>query len=317
MDTVIVPVVKDKKGDLESKDNYRPIALTTVMSKIFEILILNRYRSLFKTTDNQFGFKAGHSTDMCVYTFKQVLEFYKTKSNPMYNCFLDASKAFDRVNHRMLFGKLLGRGVPYVIVRVLCYWYTHQFFFVKWGHIMSDCFNVSCVRQGGILSPILFNVYIDSLSVTLSSLSTGCYINSVCYNHLIYADDTVLLAPSPKALQCLIDACVQFATEHDLVFNTKKTKFMSIKPDNMKNLYIPSFVLGESKIRTVYSETYLGYILNDHVSDDEHIVKEMRNLFARGNMLIRNFIHCTGEVKIALFKTFCSNIYCCPLWYNF
>ena len=92
---------------------------------------------------------------------------------------------------------------------------------------------------------------------------------------------------------------------------------MSIKPDNMKNLYIPSFVLGESKIRTVYSETYLGYILNDHVSDDEHIVKEMRNLFARGNMLIRNFTHCTGEVKIALFKTFCSNIYCCPLWYNF
>ena len=75
MDTIIVPVVKDKKGDLESKDNYRPIALTTVMSKIFEILILNRYESYVTTTDNQFGFKQSHSTDMCVYTFiKQFIE---------------------------------------------------------------------------------------------------------------------------------------------------------------------------------------------------------------------------------------------------
>jgi hypothetical protein len=203
-------------------------------------------------------------------------------------------------------------------VRVLFYWYTNQCFFVKWGSVMSDSFNVSCgVRQGGILSPVLFNVYIDCLSVKLKSMPIGCHINSVCYNHLIYADDTVLLAPSPKALQTLIDTCVAFATDHDLIFNTKKTKFMCIKPDCMKRLYVPKFVLGQSVIRTVSSETYLGYILNNEALDDDHILKEMRNLFARGNMLIRNFRHCSEEVKISLYKTFCSNIYCCPLWYRF
>lgn len=318
MDTIIVPVVKDKKGDLESKDNYRPIALTTVMSKIFEILILNRYENSITTTDHQFGFKQRHSTDMCVYTFKQVIEYYKSKSSPMYICFLDASKAFDRVNHKLLFKKLLDRNVPCLIVRVLLFWYVNQCFFVKWGSVLSQSFSVSRgVRQGGILSPILFNIYIDSLSVKLTSLSVGCHINSVCYNHLIYADDTVLLAPSPKALQYLIDECVTFATEHDLIFNTKKTKLMCIKPEGMKKLYIPDFVLGGSKIRRVQSETYLGYILNEHASDNDHIVKEMRNMYKRGNMLVKNFSHCTEEVKIALFKSFCSSIYCCPLWYNF
>jgi hypothetical protein len=318
MDTIIVPIVKDKKGNLESKDNYRPIALTTVMSKIFEILILNCYQGFLVTTDNQFGFKQYHSTDLCVYTFKQVIEYYKRNSSPMYICFLDASKAFDRVNHKMLFSKLLHRNVPYVIVRVLCFWYANQLFYVKWGHVMSASFNVTCgVRQGGILSPVLFNVYIDSLSVKLRSVSSGCYINSVSYNHLIYADDTVLLAPSPKALQTLINVCINFAKDHDLVFNTKKTKFMYIKSDNLRNLFVPTFYIGETVITMVHDETYLGYILNECFTDDDHMMKEMRNLFARGNMLMRNFSHCSEDVKIALFKTFCSNIYCCALWYNF
>jgi hypothetical protein len=85
----------------------------------------------------------------------------------------------------------------------------------------------------------------------------------------------------------------------------------------MKSLYVPELLLGGSEIRIVHDETYLGFILNDRVSDDDHIIKEMRNLFARGNMLIRNFRQCTHDVKVALFKTFCSNVYCCPLWYNF
>ena len=55
----------------------------------------------------------------------------------------------------------------------------------------------SGVRQGGILSPALFNVYVDGLTEKLCSMPVGCYINDVCYNHLIYVDDTVLLAPSP------------------------------------------------------------------------------------------------------------------------
>ena len=73
MDTIIVPIVEDKKGDLGSKNTFRPIALTTIMSKLFQILILNRYGDLLLSTDNQLGYKKKHATDLCVYTLKQIV----------------------------------------------------------------------------------------------------------------------------------------------------------------------------------------------------------------------------------------------------
>ena len=109
MDTVIVPTVKDKKGDLGSKNNFKPIVLTAIMSKLFEILILNRYGDLLHSTDNQFGYKKKHATDLCVYTLKQVVDYYRSNSSPVYICFLDASKAFDRVNYDILCKKLASR----------------------------------------------------------------------------------------------------------------------------------------------------------------------------------------------------------------
>ena len=80
-------------------DNYRPIAITTVLSKVFEIAILGRYEHFLSTSCNQFGFKPGHSTDMAVYSLKHIVDYYSSQSSPVYICFLDASKAFDRINH--------------------------------------------------------------------------------------------------------------------------------------------------------------------------------------------------------------------------
>ena len=71
------------------------------------------------------------------------------------------------------------------------------------------------------------------------------------------------------------------------------------------------------EIQIVHSETYLRYILNEHASDNDHIVKVMRNMYTRANMLLRNFSHCIEEINIAFLKSFFSNIYCCQLWYNF
>ena len=314
MKTVIVPIIKDAKGDVSSKDNYRPIAITSVLSKIIEILILNRYESLLCTSDNQFGFKNNGSTDMCVFTLKQVIDYYRNNGSPVYLCFLDASKAFDRVHHNLLFDKLRKRNVPHIIVRLLVGWYTSQSFAIRWCNAMSESFTVSNgVRQGSILSPTLFNVYIDCLSKELFNAKFGCVFNGNCFNHLVYADDTVLLAPSPTSLQKLIDICVAFADSHCLVYNKKKTKYMCIKPPNLKRLYIPDVRLYCNTVKLVNDEKYLGYIIENDCYDNAHIKKEMRNTFARGNMLIRNFRHCSDAVKIKLYKTYCSSVYCCAL----
>ena len=89
---------------------------------------------------------------------------------------------------------------------------------------------------------------------------------------------------------------------------------MCVKSSVMKDLYVPTFHLGHLNIKAVEKETYLGYIINADMSDDDHISKEIRNIYARGNMLVRNFKHCTTGVKITLFKTYCSSLYCCLMW---
>jgi hypothetical protein len=178
MDTLIILLVKNKKGNLSDKDNYRPLAITCIASKLLELLILNRYNNVLVTSDNQFGFKRNHSTDMCVFSLKQIIEYYVSLSSPVYVCFLDASKAFDKVNHWTLFMKLLDRKMPLIIVRLLLVWYRSQNFIIQWGNNLSDPFKVcNGVRQGGILSPFLFNLYIDKLSTLLSNLPIGCNLN--------------------------------------------------------------------------------------------------------------------------------------------
>ena len=78
MQSVIIPIVKNKKGDITNMDNYRPIAITTVLSKILELIILSKFRHLLLTKDNQFGFKQKHGTDMCIFALQQIVDYYQS-----------------------------------------------------------------------------------------------------------------------------------------------------------------------------------------------------------------------------------------------
>ena len=133
MKTAIVPIIKNKTGDTSDKNNYRPIALVTAYSKIFELCILSIIENYICTHDHQFGFKKQHATDMCIYTVKSVIKCYTRQSSPVYTCFLDASKAFDRISHWTLFKKLIACYTPVLIVRILMFWYQRQSICVKWG----------------------------------------------------------------------------------------------------------------------------------------------------------------------------------------
>ena len=85
-------------------------------------------------------------------------------------------------------------------------------------------FNVSNgVRQGGILSPYLFIVYIDDLSNMLNSAGIGCHIHNCCINHVFYADDICVIAPSPSGLQGLLNICAKFGLETDVEYNPIKS----------------------------------------------------------------------------------------------
>ena len=96
------------------------------MSNIFESLILLRCEQFLTTADNQFDFKSGHNTDFCIYTLKEFIEYYKQRNTTIFVTFLDASKAFERIDHWLLFKRLIDKHIPLFIIRLLVCWYFTQ-----------------------------------------------------------------------------------------------------------------------------------------------------------------------------------------------
>ena len=146
MRTIVIPLVKIKSGDMSDVNKYRPIVLVIVAFKIFENILLELMESYLDTTDNQFGFKNGHSAGHTNDALKFCIQYYRSYNSPVYTYFLDASKAFDKVNHWILFRKFLNRDMPVLLIRILLYWYRNQMFCVEWGSTTSGFFNVKYVK---------------------------------------------------------------------------------------------------------------------------------------------------------------------------
>ena len=110
-----------------------------------------------------------------------------------------------------MFTKLLDKGLPAVVVRALISVYEQQFAWVRWGKARSEMFPVvNGTRQGSVLSPAIFAIYMDEILANLRKLGVGCYIGEVFMGAMGYADDLVLLAPSRTAMQMMLQACEEF-----------------------------------------------------------------------------------------------------------
>ena len=157
----------------------------------------------------------------------------------------------------------------------------------------------------------------DDLSCMLNNLNIGCNLNDTNVNHMFYADDTVLLATCPTALQSLIDICSKYVNDHELIYNAKKTKCMVFKPKKLKDLYCPKMILNNCSLDYTDSAKYLGCILSSDFTDDADIGRLIRSVYARGNTLISKFRSCSISVKCKLFKSHCSSFYGSNVWCSF
>ena len=197
-------------------------------------------------------------------------------------------------------------------------WFITQKFTVKWGSCYSDSFYcTNGVRQGGILSPFLFNLYVDDLSARLRSVKCGCYVNNECMNHLFYADDAVLLAPTAGALQVLINICENFAYDNDVTYNFKKSFCTAFMPNILNKLHVPTLYLGSDVLKFISEHKYLGVIISADCSDDADIRRVVKTLYSSGNLLVKYFSSCSTLVKVQLFKSYCYSLYSIYLWNNF
>ena len=209
---------------------------------------------------------------------------------------------------------MIKRNVPLVIVRIIAFWYQTQTMCVKWGKVDSEYFNVSNgVRQGGILSPKLFAIYVDDLSHELTLCKSGCYIDDQCMNHVMYEDDICLMAPSAVGLQKMLDVCFDFSLRNDIMFNPVKSVCVTFKPKNSK-LPCPSVRLDSNTLEYISQTKYLGFMFNTNAQDDEDMLRQMRTLYIRSIKLLRTFHYCSTDVKLELFKSYCTSFYCCYLW---
>ena len=104
---------------------------------------------------------------------------------------------------------------------------------------------------------------------------------------------------------------------HDIVFNTKKTVCMYIKSKKLKLHTVPNIYLNHNVLEYATSYKYLGCTITDTLNDHIDIQRTIRGIYARSNMLIRKYSHCSSHVKRLLFKTYCKNVYCTQLWWSY
>jgi len=317
--STIIPIPKGNNVDKADSSNFRGIALSSLYGKVFDNIVLHRYSEMLVSSELQFGFKAKSSTNLCSMVMKESIAYYVNNNSSVFCTFLDASKAFDRVNYCKLFRLLIDRHVPVCIVRVLQNFYTNNYVRVSWGGIVSDYFlAINGVKQGGVLSPVLFCLYIDGLLVALAQARVGCFIGSYFVGALAYADDIVLLAPSAFALRKMLAICDSYARDFHIVFNAKKSKCLVLFPSARRFLYDSlkscTFYIGDKPIEFVDSFSHLGHLITNKLTDSGDVLKRRNDFIGQVNNMLCYFRKLTSCVKNKLFKSYCTSLYGCELW---
>ena len=254
------------------------------------------------------------STSLCTGTVKNVANRYVHCGSPVFSCLLDASKAFDLVRHDILFDRLLQRDLPPLIVSFLLGWYKSQQLCVRWCNTLSESFTVSNgVRQGGVLSPILFTIYMDELLLQLKRDGIGCHWGHLFAGAFCYADDLILLAPSLSALRIMLCTCEAFAVSHGLKFNGSKTQL--IRFGRVPSCDCQATVsFSGTHLNFVNTVAHLGHVLTYDLSDSADITSKTRDMIKKANCVLFSFTGVDPVILTRLFSSFCLSLYGAALW---
>ena len=219
----LVPIIKDKLGSLNSSKNYRTIAISSLILKLLDWIILILFGSKLGIDDLQFAYQPGVSANMCTWTVVETVSYFLRNGGNVYCCLMDMTKAFDLVKHSILFRKFLCAGLSPIFIRVLIFIYVNQFANIRWNGNLSSFFSMTNgVRQGAILSGFAYCFYMNDLFAKLRRNKSGCWVRGTYLGILGYSDDSLLLAPSLDALQEMLMICDEYADAHNLEFSTDR-----------------------------------------------------------------------------------------------
>ena len=203
LDGIIVPVFKGKGKDPLLTKNYRGISLTSVFAKIFESILSCRITPTFEAAGipqaTQSAYRKGVSCTDSIFAGMEALARFRSSGDNVYSCFYDLASAFDTVEFCVLLDNLFHAGVRGKCWRLLCEWYCNLTSQVRLGTYRSEPFTISRgIRQGSVLSPMLFNLVMDPLLSELSSRCLGISINGIFLGAFAHADDLRTMASNTE-----------------------------------------------------------------------------------------------------------------------
>ena len=302
----MVPLVKDHQGNLSDTNNYRGITISPIISKLFEHVLKTTFSDHLSTSEYQFGFKKHSSTSHAVHCLRETVNYYINNGSRVFCTFLDASKAFDRLIHSGLFMKLIDRKVPLVFLDIIINWYSDLQCRVKWGDQFSDWFCVTAgVRQGGVLSPDFYSIYVNDLLHCLIKMGIRCYYLRKFAAALFYANDMAILSPSLKGLDLLLKACGEYCLEWDICLNAKKSRNLYF---GKKTTISHPILLNGVKIEWAEQWVYLGVTLKSAKRFDCSIVDRVKKFYRCTNAIFRIDGHSNDMVMLRLAETHCVPI---------
>ena len=310
-----MPLLKSTLKDPADTKSYRAIAGSSTLLMLFDKLVLGLWGEQLASGSLQMGYKRGSSTAQCSYmVMETITHFLDHGSHPILVA-LDMTMAFDLCKFSTLFQKIEPK-LPAVVTRLLIHAYEEQYAWVRWGSSKSTEFRiVNGTRQGSVLSPALFTVYVQELLDRLQALGAGCHIGATYLGAVAWADDFLLTAPCRGAMQQMLDVASAYAAEVGLKFSTDpdpvKSKSKAVfMVGRQRNLAKPAPLLLSGKaLPYVPHATHLGHEFH------ESGTMEMDTRMRRGSYIGRSL-----EVQDAF--TFAApaetlgavKLYCCDLY---
>ena len=264
----------------------------------------------------QFGFRPGSGTREGIFCYNILAQKHLEVDKDMYTCFIDYSKAFDRVHHDQLIQCLERIGIDGKDIRIITNLYWHQKAAIRVQNQLSPLIPIQRgVRQGCVLSPYLFNIYTEFIFREANELK-GITIHGLNVNNLRYADDTALIADDKDNLQKVVDKVKEVSSKAGLDMNVKKTKTMitSRKPEN-KSIDI---IVNNEVLQQVEKFIYLGTEINQDAKSDKEIIRRSsiaKEKFSKiAHLLTSKKLKLSTKIRIVMCYVYSIFTYGCEAW---